>query len=505
MTVTIIAGDWNTDIQRPCSFTHTVSAFLGELNQSLVDPISDNVSFTYSSHGGFISWLDHVAISTSFSSVVTSVRSILDGRNLSDHNPLAFSLNLSAIVVDCSCRVYKPTSISWSKATSKDICQCQSIVAHSLVSLGSMLSDDIVLCCNPLCTSHQTLLDEMSYELVTCLKSAADLTVPSAGTGRHSRVAGWSQFVKPELTASQWWHKLWVDAGSPSAGVLFQLMLIGGTNMLFIESGEKRSISSEQGLLKLCSVIQIATFGLKCVGLLAIINLFLHLFLMVSLVQKILLTCGAVTSNSSTILLMAQLPQTCCACALDSGISHDVLYQTSISAEVIDVAIGKSKRGKSDGDTLMSDHIIEAPSSHCQFLARLFTSMLRHGFMPSSFRDATIQPIPKGSKNPSLSANYRGIALASSLSKVMEWSIFLTWESFLTTSDLQFGFKSGFSTTLCTGVLKAVINCHLNNGSKVYVCLKDASKAFDLVDHRILFDKVLERGMPKPVVRLLLR
>ena len=95
--------------------------------------------------------------------------------------------------------------------------------------------------------------------------------------------------------------------------------------------------------------------------------------------------------------------------------------------------------------------------------------------MPLSFRDATIQPIPKGSKDPSLSANYRGIALASSLSKVMEWSILLTWELFFTTSDLQFGFKSGFSTTLCTGVLKAVINRYLNNGSKVYACLIDAS------------------------------
>ena len=75
----IIAGDWNTDIQHPCSFTHTVSTFLGELNLSLVDLLSDNVSFTYSSHGGFTSWLDHVAVSTSFSSVVTSVHSILDG------------------------------------------------------------------------------------------------------------------------------------------------------------------------------------------------------------------------------------------------------------------------------------------------------------------------------------------------------------------------------------------------------------------------------------------
>ena len=55
--------------------------------------------------------------------------------------------------------------------------------------------------------------------------------------------------------------------------------------------------------------------------------------------------------------------------ALDSGISHDELDWTSISAKVIEVAIGKLNRGKSDGDTLMSDHIIEAPSSICQFLA----------------------------------------------------------------------------------------------------------------------------------------
>ena len=137
--------------------------------------------------------------------------------------------------------------------------------------------------------------------------------------------------------------------------------------MQFVKSGEKRSISSEGGLLKLCSMILIATFDLKCVGLLVIIYLFLHLLLMVSLVQKILLTCGAVTSSIFTILLMAQPPEL--LSALDSGISHDELDWTSISAKVIEVAIGKLKRGKSDGDTLMSDHIIEAPSSICQFLA----------------------------------------------------------------------------------------------------------------------------------------
>jgi len=123
--------------------------------------------------------------------------------------------------------------------------------------------------------------------------------------------------------------------------------------------------------------------------------------------------------------------------------------------------------------------------------------------MPSTIRDAVVQPIPKGSKDPSVSANYRGIALASSLSKVLEWSILLKWNSYFTTSDLQFGFKPGF-TTLCTGVLKAVVNHYINRGSKVFACLIDASKAFDTVDHAVLFQKLLDRGLPKVLVRLLL-
>ena len=190
---------------------------------------------------------------------------------------------------------------------------------------------------------------------------------------------------------------------------------------------------------------------------------------------------------------------------LDSGITSADNEQISVSSLTVQEVIGKLKRGKSDGGSLVSDHIIEAPIPICQFLTRVFTSVLRHGFMPAAFRDVTIQPIPKGSKDPSVSSNYHGIALASSLSKVLEWSILLSWSQFFSTSELQFGFKSGFSTTLCTGVMKAVINRYLNRGSKVYACLIDASKAFDLVDHSILSEKLLERNMPKPLVRLLLR
>ena len=87
-----------------------------------------------------------------------------------------------------------------------------------------------------------------------------------------------------------------------------------------------------------------------------------------------------------------------------------------------------------------------------------FTSVVRHGYMPHCLRDCVLTPIPKSGKDISSSQNYRAIALASSLSKVLEHLILKKYSSFLSTSHLQFGFKSGFSTTLCTGVLFHVIS-----------------------------------------------
>ena len=120
-----------------------------------------------------------------------------------------------------------------------------------------------------------------------------------------------------------------------------------------------------------------------------------------------------------------------------------------IFPQTVQEVIRRLKHGKFDEDTLVLDHIIEAPTAIGHLLAHLFTAILRHGFMSSPIRDAIIQPIPKGSKDPSSSANYQGIALASSLTKVLEWSLLLSWNQYFATNYLQLGFEAGFSTTLC--------------------------------------------------------
>ena len=135
------------------------------------------------------------------------------------------------------------------------------------------------------------------------------------------------------------------------------------------------------------------------------------------------------------------------------------------------------------------------PSSSSK-LSSLFTAMIRHGYIAECLCDSIIQPIPKGVKDPAKSTNYRGIALASCLSKLLELCILMSFPNVFSTSDLQFGYKKGFSTDLCTGLLKLVSSRYIHHGSKVWCALLDMSKAFDMVDHGQLFVTLCQRSLP---------
>ena len=76
--------------------------------------------------------------------------------------------------------------------------------------------------------------------------------------------------------------------------------------------------------------------------------------------------------------------------------------------------------------------------------------------------------------------NYRGISLCSSLFKLYEIILLQKESVTLSTSDMQFAYKNGHSTTMATLVLKDVVNHFIRKGSVVYCCFIDASKAFYL-------------------------
>ena len=86
---------------------------------------------------------------------------------------------------------------------------------------------------------------------------------------------------------------------------------------------------------------------------------------------------------------------------------------------------------------------------------------------------------------------------------MFESVLLLKCAEYLSTSDNQFGFKSCHSTDLGIYTLKEFIDYYKTRGTTVYVTFLDASKAFDRVDHWLLFDKVIKKGVPLFIIKLL--
>ena len=117
---------------------------------------------------------------------------------------------------------------------------------------------------------------------------------------------------------------------------------------------------------------------------------------------------------------------------------------------------------------------------------------------PSKWREAKITPLHKNGPHEEVN-NYRPISILPVLSKVLEKHVHESLSDFLHEYNLLHKTWSGFRTQhSCETALVNMIDSWLNaldNGKMVGVMLVDFKKAFDLVDHQILIDKLKVYGI----------
>ena len=139
-----------------------------------------------------------------------------------------------------------------------------------------------------------------------------------------------------------------------------------------------------------------------------------------------------------------------------------------------------------------SFHLISAS------LVDIINLSLLKGIFPDKLKIAKVIPVYKA-EDPSLFVNYRPISLLTVFSKFFEKVMYNSLVEFAETYEIlfccQFGFRKNHSTSLSLIHLINKISSAIDKRESTVGVFLDLSKAFDTLDHQILFTKLEHYGI----------
>ena len=191
----------------------------------------------------------------------------------------------------------------------------------------------------------------------------------------------------------------------------------------------------------------------------------------------------------------------------DVGNEHELV--ADVDAPTLIKLVKFLKRGKAPGpDTIPSEVLrLGTTTSLFHHLAKLFTSSIQLGYIPTAWKIATLRMLLKPDKLPSLTTSYRPISLISSIMKLFERVIEQRLRSHLEhigfINKYQSGFRRAKSTDDHLFRLSQSIMESFNRGEHVVAAFLDVEKAFDNVWHNGLRYKIFQLDLPTKMTRWL--
>ena len=178
-----------------------------------------------------------------------------------------------------------------------------------------------------------------------------------------------------------------------------------------------------------------------------------------------------------------------------------------VTPEEVKKATAKLKPGKGDPSFSFSSDCIKVKSNllaEQTAAAIMIRSFLVHNHIPQFLLLSTVIPIIKDKfSSISVSKNYRNVCITSLVLKQVNWLIINLFGDVLGFHDLQFAYQPDVSAPMCTWAVLETVNYFLDNGSEVFACSMDKSKAFDLCQFSVLFRKML-RNLSLVFLRLII-
>ena len=500
-----VVGDLNANISDSRSlFGNHLQQFCrdSELNLSSKMILPED-SFTYvctyqSGHGleTTTSWLDHCISSADAHQSIDSIK-ILYNYATSDHMPFTISLKLDNIpALTQTTNDINKGKLDWANKTIEEVSNYRDTTQVLLNRIE--LPQDAILCKNVNCNheSHKNDLSYMYNQIVDSLHTASEPLYKFRNRVRNIR-PGWNEHVAELHTAARDAFKLWVDTGKSRQGQIFQWKQRSHLRFKYA----LRFIKNNENTMRADSLARkLQNRGHK--------DFWKEVKSMSNSKTPLPTNIEGISGEERIVELWRKHYSDLFNC-LRSGVCNigGVEFNEGIVVRIneMEEAINKLENNKSSGlDSISAEHLKNASKKLVPLLSMCITGFLIHGFIPDSMIAVLLVPVIKDKTGKITSKdNYRPIALASVMSKVLEMILLARLEVFLLTKDNQFGFKKKHGTDMCIFALKEIVGKYRSLNSTMFLCFLDASKAFDRVNHVTLFRKLQEGGVPPYLVRIL--